>query len=250
MKNAIAGPIQGQYSPRAKYTKDRVLGNVMKTSKNCGRLIERSNEYICKSLTKLTLAAVVVTFAGFFVSQCHSQIMDTPAEQTQRRLEKEIKPPQSYQVSSRIHLQEGQNTGYLVVKVELQKGMHIYSLSQAGKIPPTKLSVAASKQFRLTGKFSPDKPAKVVAVDPVFSQRVEKHHGVVQFFAPIEIAPGVDRQTLATEVKFDGQVCGGNSCVPVRGLKVKGAFAGFFGNQPKASVAEQAKPSTTKLIQQ
>ena len=220
-----------------------------KTPKNCGRSFELLAMSSCESLITLAFTAVVFAFAGALASDCRAQIMDTPAERTQRRLENELKPAKSYQVSSRIHLQEGKNTGYLVVKVELRKGKHIYSLNQAGKIPPTKLNVAQSKQFRLTGKFSPDKPAKIVAVDPVFHQRVEKHQGVVQFFAPIEIATGVDGQAVTAEIKFDGQVCGGSSCVPVLGLKVKSAFAGFFASEPQATVAEQAKPGEHKFIQ-
>jgi len=214
----------------------------MKTTKNCRR------SFNC--LKNLLFAAVIITFSTALSTTAHTQIMDTPAERTQRRLQNEIKPAQPYQVSSRIHLQEGKNVGYLIVKVELRKGAHIYSLNQAGKIPPTKLNVTASPQFRLTGKFNPDKPAKIIPVDPVFSQRVEKHYGMVQFFAPIEIAPGVNHQTLAAEVNFNGQVCSGDSCVPVRGLKVTGAFAGFFANQPKASVAVQAQPGKPEVTRQ
>lgn len=139
---------------------------------------------------------------------------------------KEAKP---YKLTSRVHLQKNSTRGYLILQVELPKGSHIYSLTQKGDLRPTKLTVVESKQFRMLGTFAPDRPAEITKVDPVFKQQVEKHKGKVQFFAPIEVAPGVALDKLKPEITFDGQVCtAANFCMPILGEKVKGQFAGYF----------------------
>jgi thiol:disulfide interchange protein len=143
-----------------------------------------------------------------------------------------------YQVTSRIHIQSGTNRGYLIVQVDLAKGNYIYSLSQKGDIPPSKVKVADSTQFKLLGKFSPDRPAAVTEKDPVMQQRVEKHKNKVQFFAPIELANGLDATKVVAKVGFDGQVCSENGfCMPVKGLTLQGKFSGYF----QRSGAQQAK---------
>lgn len=139
--------------------------------------------------------------------------------------QKNAKP---YKLTSRVHLQKGTNKGYLVVKVELPKGSHIYSLTQKGDARPTKLTATESKQFRLIGGFSADR-APLTQNDPQLKQVVEKHKDVVQFFAPIEMASGVDLNNFKTEVKFSGQVCTAqNFCMPIMGDKISGKFAGYF----------------------
>ena len=149
-----------------------------------------------------------------------------------------------YKVSSRFHLQQGSNTGYLVVKVELANDSYIYSLSQTPPLRPSKIHVADSQQFKLKSEFNPDRPATVIENDPVFKQRVEKHEGDIQFFASVEIAPGVDVQTLSAEVNFGGQVCNDKGfCMPILGAKVEGRFAGYFDRSAEKRESSQS-PST------
>ena len=147
-----------------------------------------------------------------------------------------------YKISSRIHLQKGASTGYLIVKMELPKGSYIYSLTQKAPLRPSKIKVAGSKQFRLKAGFTPDRPAKVIEKDPVFEQRLEKHTEVVQFFAPVEIASGVIHKELIAEITFSGQVCNDQGfCVPIMNAKTKGKFAGYFQR-----TAEKRSNSQTK----
>ena len=141
----------------------------------------------------------------------------------------EAKNQKPYKLSSRIHLQQGSNTGYLVVKIELNKGSYIYSLNQQSPLKPSKIRVADSPQFKLKSEFNPDRPPIVIENDPVFNQRVEKHKGQIQFFASIEIAPGVDLETLSADVNFGGQVCSdAGFCMPILGARAEGRFAGHF----------------------
>lgn len=187
-------------------------------------------------LSLLALFSLAIT-----ANQASAQIMDSPAEIAQRKMSQQLAKakPQPYQISSRIHLNQGTQAGYLVVEVQLGQGKHIYSLTQGGAVPPTILKVLPNSQIQLTGDFSPDKPATVIEKDPDFQQRLEKHTGKVQFFAPINVAQTADLAKLTAEIQFDGQVCSKDACVPIRAKKITSKFAGYFENTPAASVAKQ-----------
>lgn len=174
------------------------------------------------------------------LDQAAGQVLDSTTDRLNKQFQAK-KPAKPYEISSRIHLEKNSDKGYLVVQVKLKKGSHIYSLTQAGNIPPTKLTLGTSKLLRQTGAFTPDSPAKVIPKDPNFGQRIEKHAGTVQFFAPIQLAPNVDLKKLAVEVQFDGQVCTDDSCVPVRRHKTQSRFAGFFEQSP---AKDSTRPSS------
>lgn len=174
--------------------------------------------------------SLIVANAGFSQSTPvstntrRSDVLDK--RKVDERKEEDQKP---YKLSTRIHLEQGGNKGYLVVKVELNPDFFVYALTQSGEAPPTKLSLGETKQFKLAGKFTPDVSPKIVTDE--FLGRVEKHAKEVQFFAPIELAPGVDSSDLKYELSFKGQVCGDSSCMPVK-EKLVGKFAGHF-KRPK-----------------
>ena len=181
----------------------------------------RLQKLICPAAFFLT---AIVLFSG---QHMIGQVLQ-PQETNQKPVRKS-KNNKPYKVSSRFHLQQGSNTGYLVVKVELAKDSYIYSLSQKSPLKPSKIHVADSPQFELKSEFNPDRPPIVIENDPVFRQRVEKHKGEIQFFASVELAPGVEVETLSAEVSFGGQVCNDEGfCMPILGAKVEGRFAGYF----------------------
>lgn len=138
------------------------------------------------------------------------------------------KPQSPWQITSRIHLEKGTNEGYLVVQMDLAQGYHVYSLDPKSSPSPTRLAVLPSNDLRVTSKFVSDQAPKVIEKDPVFGQRVEKHTGQVQFFAPIQVRAGVDLQKLVQEVQFSGQVCSASACQPIRNHTSKAKFAGYF----------------------
>jgi len=203
----------------------------------------------------MLLSLLTAILMAGVANQASAQIMDSPTEIAQQRLAQQIQKAKtpSYQITSRILLSQGTQAGYLVVEVQLAAGKHIYALTQTDGIPPTMLKMLPNQQVQLTGDFSPDKPASVIENHPDFNLRVEKHTGTVQFFAPITVSPTADLAKLTVEIQFDGQVCSKNACVPVRGKKVTGKFAGYFQNaSASASVArqpssEQSGGSSTKV---
>jgi DsbC/DsbD-like thiol-disulfide interchange protein len=191
--------------------------------------LSQHSDFACRRLYTAGIAALLILLGLAQLSS--GQVLDTPADRLKTKLQSK-KPAKSYEISSRIHLAQGTSEGYLVVQVKLKKGCHIYSLAQSGAVPPTKLTVTPSKLFRLTGKFTPDSPAKVNPKDPNFGQRIEKHEGTIQFFAPLQVDPNADLKKIAAEVQFDGQVCTNDACIPVRRHKTKGKFAGYFAKEP------------------
>ena len=141
-----------------------------------------------------------------------------------------------YKVSSRFHLMEGTTSGYLVVQVELQPESYMYSLNQTGAINPTKIKVVPSDGFIVDGKFNPDRPAEVIEKDPVFNQRVEKHKGKIQFFAPVKFSSTEAAGKTKPEIIINGQVCSTDGvCLPIRDKRVKAEFGGFFGRSVEAT---------------
>ena len=199
----------------------------------------RAEHFLCR-VSVLSLLAFISM--GFNTPQASGQIMDSPAEIAQRNMTQQLEKAklQSYKISSRIHLNQGTQTGYLVVEVQIDPGKHIYSLTQGGVVPPTTLKLQPNPQIQLTGVFSPDKPATVIEDDPDFHQRLEKHTGKVQFFAPIKLDPAADLDKLVAQVQFDGQICSELSCLPIRAKMVTGKFAGYFDSTPaSASIAKQ-----------
>lgn len=134
-----------------------------------------------------------------------------------------------FKLTGRFHLQARTNEGYLVVQCELPAGNHIYSLTQSGSLKPTKIQVEPSNDFLIRGKFHPDRPPQVVEQDPVLQQRIEKHSGIIRFFVPIEIQPGVDVTQLKPTLTVNGLVCSADGfCMPIRNETVNAEFSGYF----------------------
>ena len=168
------------------------------------------------------------------------QPIPTRTNETRQTAEQDKLP---YKLTSRFHLQKGTNRGYVVLRVELEEGSYIYSLNQTGDVRPTRIRTFESKLFRLTGKFNSDRPATVIENDPMFKHRIEKHKGVIQFFAPIEVVPGLDVNQLTADLAFDGQVCQeAGYCMPILGLKVKCRFSGYFDPIARKRESSQSTP--------
>ena len=153
----------------------------------------------------------------------------------------EVKKP--WKLSSRIHLEKGTNSGYLVVQLDLNEGFHVYSLNPKGSPSPTKLAVMPSNDLKVESKFVSKTAPKVIEQDPIFKQRIEKHAGQVQFFAPIIVRRGIDLQKLTQEVQFSGQICSESACQPIRNQTATATFGGFFElpKPRKAAATKQLK---------
>ena len=146
-------------------------------------------------------------------------------------------PDNEVKVTARYHIESGKNRGFLIVKLDISPGSHIYSLTQKEPLQPSKLVVKPSKAYAVGKKFKCDKQPKVIEKDPVFQARLEKHTGTVQFYIPIQLASVTNPKSVQPEITFSGQVCSDQGyCVPISGITAKAKFAGFFEREAKNSV--------------
>ena len=177
-----------------------------------------------------------ILFSVLVVQYADAQSNQLPVTGKAKNNEKKQLP---YKLASSLQLfDDGSNRGYLVVKIDVAQGNHIYSMSQKKPLQPTKITVEPSKSFRLLAAFKTDRPDKVIARDPIFEQRVEKHEGTIQFFAPIELAQGVDHKKVQAKVVVNGQACSDMGCRPIQDVKSIASFAGYL--QPPARQAANA----------
>lgn len=157
----------------------------------------------------------------------------------------------AYVCSSRVHLQKGTNRGYLVVQVKMKEGLTLYSLKPKPKktgtdpkpkveIPNTEIKVSKTVMLKSLGDFQPDTPPKEV-VDPYLG-KLKKHAGTVQFFAPIELAPGVAAKQLELKVSVSGQVCSDASCLPMN-KKLVAKFKSYFEKKATAQRSPLSDPT-------
>lgn len=140
-------------------------------------------------------------------------------------------------MSARYHIEDGTNAGFLIVRVEIPKGNHIYGLNQPKPLRKSEIMVEQSQQFTSEKKFKSDKKPKVIDRDPLFEVRVEKFQGSVQFYVPVKIAAGSDPAKILPKVAFTGQVCSEDGyCTSVDKLTVKAKFKGYFQREAKVPV--------------
>jgi len=99
----------------------------------------------------------------------------------------------------------------LFIKATIDPGYHIYSLhyTRMGPAAQTSVKLAESKDFKLTGEIQayPPPEEKQILGDPV-----QMHEGSVVFYAPIELADGVDPDNLTIEGKLHVLPCTDTSC--------------------------------------
>jgi suppressor for copper-sensitivity B len=114
----------------------------------------------------------------------------------------------------------GDKPGRLFITAEVADGWHIYSITQKPGGPvKSKIKLDASKDFKLTGDFKPF-PNFEKHVEAAFNNlEVEQHEGKVVWYAPLEVAPGVDLKQLKITGKLSYQACNDSSCLPPDALK-------------------------------
>ena len=102
----------------------------------------------------------------------------------------------------------------LFITTTIEPNWYTYSTTQkpgAGK--PAVITVKESKDFRQLEPFKVY-PAPARKPEPLFDNTiVEKHTGTFTWYAPIELAAGVDPATLKITGKVAMQLCDPNTCV-------------------------------------
>ena len=140
--------------------------------------------------------------------------------------------------------------GLLNLRANIADHWHIYSLTQKkGGIAPLRstIKVAESEQYEVIGAFSPDTAPHVTEEVEGFDVPVEEHEGTVVWSAPIQLAAGVDPESLTISIVFNGQTCSVSStgepgsCQLLSRVKVPAKFAGFDQQLQVAEPEPEAK---------
>ena len=132
-------------------------------------------------------------------------------------------------LTSHFQLEENTRTGYLILTAKIPEGSYIYSLTQKGNPPPSKIEIATSDQFEVAGNFKPEFPPTVVEQDPDFGVRTEKHKKSLRFFIPLQLAETSSPENLTIRLRFNGQVCSEEgTCMPIRDKVIEAGFSGYF----------------------
>jgi thiol:disulfide interchange protein len=104
----------------------------------------------------------------------------------------------------------------LMVTAEIAPLWHVYSLTQpAGGPTKTKIELTSSPEYQLAGPFrSQPQPTSRVDNEAWVGLTIEEHAGRVTWYAPVELAPGVDPATLTITGQVRMLACK-ESCIPV-----------------------------------
>lgn len=105
----------------------------------------------------------------------------------------------------------------LMVSADVAPGWHVYSLEQPPRGPQrTTLRVDPSPDYRLTGPFAAH-PLPERRIDTAVFKGVEiqEHAGRVTWYAPVELAAGVDPADVTISGSVSLQACA-ESCLPLK----------------------------------
>jgi suppressor for copper-sensitivity B len=126
----------------------------------------------------------------------------------------------------------------LSITAQIAKGYHISSITQPPGGPVrTVIKLDPSEQFKVAGDFqSTPQPEK--HPEPLFDNIiVETHEGAVTWQAPLELASGVDLESVYVKGKVKFQACSDKNCLPPKDLPFE------IGSKPETKAA--ATPAVT-----
>lgn len=105
----------------------------------------------------------------------------------------------------------------LFITARIEPPWYTYSITQPPGGPKrTVIEVDRAEAFELLGDFQASPPPET-KIDPVFDNlAVQSHHGGVTWYAPIEIKPWADKDTLRITGRVNAQLCNSqtSSCLP------------------------------------
>ena len=119
-------------------------------------------------------------------------------------------------LSAQFTAPTAQRPAMLMITADIAPGWHVYSLTQPPGGPiKTKIELAPSPQYHLAGQFR-GQPAPTTRVDNEawVGLTIEEHTDRVTWYAPVELAPGVDPASLTITGQVRMLACK-DSCIPI-----------------------------------
>jgi thiol:disulfide interchange protein len=124
-------------------------------------------------------------------------------------------------LSAEFTLPANDNPAMIFVTAKIAPGYHVYAVDQGktadGEGPqPTAIKLVGDERIKLAGPFKAIQPPATHIDDLVWKGlELREHTGEVTWYAPLEVAQGVDAQNASVEVAFEGQACDANSCIQI-----------------------------------
>ncbi len=116
---------------------------------------------------------------------------------------------------------EDDRPALVFVTVKIADGFHLYAVDQ-GSLPDggggplaTTITLASGDQVRQAGNWQPVTPPETHVDEEIWTGlEMREHSGSVTWFAPVELADGVDPESLTITGKITGQACNPQICTP------------------------------------
>lgn len=152
-------------------------------------------------------------------------------------------------VSSQFTAATADQPAVLMITAKIEPGWHVYSLTQ-GKLPSglgpnqTKITIDESPQFKLLGEVRAFPEAHDrVDTEAFVGLTLQEHSNQVTWYAPIELAEGVEPATVTVTGKVSLQACEERgSCIPPKSYPIN---ARVGGGVPIGPLDFSAPPSTS-----
>lgn len=131
------------------------------------------------------------------------------AQPSQPEVKVEISHPQSIVAGTKFKI---------FVKVTFPEGWHAYAPLAPGQKPAEddykiRMTLSTSASEKVFAKFVSTFPKPKID-----AEGVEIYEGMIEI--PVEITPGKNLKSIATEIIVGYQVCSGSTCLPPRKMKV------------------------------
>jgi thiol:disulfide interchange protein len=146
-------------------------------------------------------------------------------------------------IEAEFAIASGETPAMLFVTAKIAKGHHVSAVDQ-GKLPDgdgpgaTVITIADDASYKLVGPFKPiEQPATRIDQKAWVGLELREHYEKVTWYAPVEIAAGVDPANVAINGEVETQVCDENSCMPFNL-----SFAAKLGEGMPIPVTQQAAP--------
>ena len=158
------------------------------------------------------------------------------------------------QLSAEIAPATSDRPAFLAITATIAPGYHIYSITQpAGGPGASVIELNPSPDYQLTGEFvSTTAPKSHVDYEIWDGLTIEEHYDSVTWYAPIELAEGVDPAAITITGKTVVQACQENSCELVKPEFTARLGTGdsiataFLGDQPQTDGdADPAAPDAS-----
>lgn len=189
-----------------------------------------------------TVVALALALSAFADSPLYAQTLQQDLDALGLGGSQSAVEPLKYSATFATHPEGGAT---LSITAEILDGWHTYSLKQEPGGPVrTTITVDESKQFKVSGEFTPSpKPKKHVDQSVFKGVMLEEHEGKVTWSAPIELSAGVDPKSIKISGKVNAMACD-QQCLPPKDYRFA---AKYVGSQPKpepvADESEEEEPA-------